>query len=184
MTTGDEILAHKLRRLIFNHISMYPGVSFNTLKNLFELKDSSLRYHLYILEKNEQISSGLEKGDRCYYPHSASITILQSHESIIKSYKLTPEQEHILNLIIQNPGIMQKELVFKSRMNRFKVRREVGILKNMNLIKNTRIQNSVCYEYVPDVELKYRMLKGLIVKLLRNEIDEKTFLKIKTRLEG
>ena len=51
-----------------------------------------------------------------------------------------------------------------------------------NLIKNRKIQNIVCYEYVPDVEMKYRMLKGLMVKFLKNEIDEETFLKLKRRL--
>jgi predicted transcriptional regulator len=182
MTKGDDILDNKLRRQIYNHISTYPGVSFNTLKSLFELKDRSLRYHLHILEKNEKISSGLEKGTRCYFPHPASVKILNKHLSNLESQEISREQEHILNIIKQNPGIMQKELINKARMNRFKVAREIRILKNLKLVKNTRIQNTVCYEYIPDVELKFRMLKGLIVKLLKNEIDEKTFLKLKKRL--
>ena len=81
------------------------------------------------------------------------------------------------------PKINQKELVNRTGMNRFKIKRNINTLKELNLIKNTRYQNTICYEYIPDVEMKYRILKGLMVKFLKNEIDEETFLKIKRRLE-
>jgi DNA-binding transcriptional regulator LsrR (DeoR family) len=80
------------------------------------------------------------------------------------------------------PGINQKELANRTGMNRFKVNRNLQTLKSMNLIKNTRIHNTICYEYIPDVEMKYRLIKGLMVKFLKDEIDEKTFLKLKRRL--
>jgi predicted transcriptional regulator len=182
-SNGDDVLDNKLRRVIYNHIVKYPGVEFNTLKDIFELSDSSLRYHVYYLEKNGKISSSLEKGYRCYYPHPAGISVPKSQETNLRSQKLSQEQDHLLNIIMHHPGINQKELVHKSRMNRFKVMREVNTLKDLNLIRNTRIHNTVCYEYIPDVELKYRMMKGLMVKFLKNEIDEKTFLKLKKRLE-
>ena len=109
MAEGDEILEHKLRKLIYNHVTTYPGVSFNTLKNLFEIRDSTLRYHLYILKKNKLIRSGVEKKIRCYYPKSSLVVLHQSKGPILKSHNLSPEQGHILNLIIHNPGIIQKD---------------------------------------------------------------------------
>jgi hypothetical protein len=33
---GDEVLENKIRRMIFNHITKYSGVSFNTLKDIYE----------------------------------------------------------------------------------------------------------------------------------------------------
>jgi predicted transcriptional regulator len=183
MVAGDEVLENKIRRMVFNHIVKYPGVSFNTLKDIYELTDNSLRYHLYYLERNDKISSGLEEGHRCYYPHPASVSISRSTTAAVESARLTGEQEHLLNIIMRNPGINQKELIRRSRLNRFKVMREVNNLKSKDLVKNTRVHNTVCYEYIPDVEMKYRMLKGLMVKFLKNEIDEVTFLKLKRRLE-
>ena len=137
MSNGDEILDNKIRRLIYNQILSYPGVSFNTLKNIYELTDNSLRYHLYYLERNNKISSSLEKGTRCYYPHPASVTIPQRKQSAIESYKLTPQQERILNVIMRYPGINQKGLVNRTGMNRFKINRNINTLKELNLIKNT-----------------------------------------------
>ena len=182
MSYGDESLDNKTRRTIFNHIIKYPGVSFNTLKDIYELTDSSLRYHVYYLEKNDKISSGLEKGVRCYYPHPASVRTPPKPAAPVESQKLTPEQEQLLNIIIQFPGINQKELIKRSRINRFKVMRNINTLKSSDLIKNTRFQNTVCYEYIPDVEMKYKIMKGLMVKFLKDEIDEGTFIKLKRRL--
>ncbi len=182
MSNGDEALENKLRKMIYNHIVKYPGVSFNTLKDIYELTDSSLRYHLYYLEKSNKISSGLEKGIRCYYPHPSSVTLPQKQQAPLESQRLSPQQERILNVIIRYPGINQKEIVNKTGINRFKVMRNLNTLKYLNLIKNTKIQNTVRYEYVPDVEMKYKILKGLMVKFLKNEIDEDTFLKLKRRL--
>jgi predicted transcriptional regulator len=180
---GDEVLENKIRRMVFNHITKYPGVSFNTLKDIYELTDNSLRYHLYYLEKNDMISSSPEKGLRRYYPHPGSVTVQLNPQSSFEARRLSSEQEHILGIIMRNPRINQKELIQRSKMNRFKVIREINNLKKLNLVKNTRGKNRVCYEYIPDVEMKYRILKGLMVKFLKNEIDEQMFLRLKKRFE-
>jgi predicted transcriptional regulator len=183
MSKGDEILKNKIRRMIFNLVATYPGVSFNNLKNIFELTDSNLRYHLNYLEKNNKISTDMEQGVRCYYPHPASVTIPQNSEPTLETQKLNLPQERILNIIIRYPGINQKELISRSKMNRLKVIRNLNALRNLNLIINTKDQNNVYYEYVPDVEMKYSILKGVVIKFLKDEIDEETFLRLKRRLE-
>jgi predicted transcriptional regulator len=68
MHNGDEVLENKIRRMIFNLIVEYPGVSLNTIKNVFELTESGIRYHLNYLEKNNKISSSMERGIKCYFP--------------------------------------------------------------------------------------------------------------------
>lgn len=182
MVVGNNATENKVRRMLFNHIVKYPGVSFNTLKDIYELTDNSLRYHLYYLEKNRKISSGLEKGTRCYYPHPTSVTLPKKAQDTLESQRLSPQQERILDIIMRHPGINQKELVTRTGINRYKIMRNLNTLINLNLIKNTHNQNTVCYEYIPDVEMRYRIMKGLMVKFLKNEIDEKTFLRMKRRL--
>ena len=169
--------------MIYNLIATYPGVSFNNLKNIFELTDSNLRYHLNYLEKNNKISSGLEKEIRCFYPHPASVTLIKKPENAIDSQKLTPSQERILNIIMKYPGINQKELINKSGINRLKVIRNVNTLRKLDLVRNRKHQNNVYYDYVPDVEMKFTILKGLVFKFLKDEIDEETFLRLKRKLE-
>ncbi len=182
MTNGDKILENKIRRMIYNLIVTYPGVSFNNIMNIFELTDSNLRYHLNYLEKNGKISSTLEGSIRYYYPHPSSVKMLQNKQDTIESHKLTSEQEHLLGIIKEYPGINQKALVKRSGMNRISAIRNLNALKNLNLINNKKLHNNVYYEYIPDVETKFLILKGLILKFLRNEIDEETFLRLKNKL--
>ena len=53
----------------------------------------------------------------------------------------------------------------------------------MGIVRKINNERNVCYEYITDDTLKYEMLKVLVIKLLNNEIDEQTFLKLKSRLK-
>ena len=180
---GDKVMENKLRRMIYNLIVTYPGVSFSNIMNIFELKDSNLRYHLNYLEKHGKISSSQEDGIKCYYPHPANVKLLDKRQEPIETHRLSPEQEKLLSIIKKNPKINQKELVSRSGMNRMTAVRNLNALKYLNLIKNKKIQNNVYYEYVPDVESRFVILKGLIIKFLSDEIDEQTFLRLKSKLD-
>jgi predicted transcriptional regulator len=151
--------------------------------NIFEITDSNLRYHLNYLEKNGKISSSIENGSRNYYPHPSTVKLLNIRQEPIKSFRLTPEQEKLLGIIKNHPKINQKDLVKRSGLNRITTIRHLNSLKDLNLIKNSKLQNNVYYEYVPDIETKFIILKGLILKFLRNEIDEATFIRLKRRLD-
>jgi len=183
MSSGDKVLDNKTRRMIYNLIVNYPGVPFNKLMDIFELTDSNLRYHLNYLEKKGKISSGIDGGIKYYYPHPSAVKILNKPQDIIESRKLTQEQRHIVSIVKEHPGISQKELIKRSGIKHTTAIRNINTLKNLNLIKNYKSQKNVCYEYVPDVEMKFTIIKGLIIKFLRKEIDEETFLRLKRKIE-
>jgi len=183
MAKGDIALDNKTRRIIYNHIYAYPGVSFNTLKEIFELSPGALRYHLNYLEKYEKISCGLEKGNRCYYPFHNGFNISKISQDRSGLHKLTPHQKRVLNTIKRYPGINQKELINRTKMNRSQISKNLQKLVNLNIVQRNKIGKQIYYEYVPDDELKFMILKRLVIKLLRDEIDEQTFLKLKRKLE-
>jgi len=54
---------------------------------------------------------------------------------------------------------------------------ERGIVRKINHDKN------VCYEYIPKELLQYELLKVLAIKLLNKEIDEQTYLKLRSKLK-
>jgi predicted transcriptional regulator len=179
----DETLENNLRRLVFNLVVEYPGVSFNKLRNIFELSDSNLRYHLGYLERNDKVSSVIENGIKCYYPHPSSVTISKRTQGVLESHKLNPHQQRVLTTIMRYPGINQKELTKRTGIDRSMVRRNINTLKNLNLIQNSRNGNNICYEYIPDVEMKYAILRDIVIRFLNNEIDETMFINLKRRLE-
>ena len=183
MPRGDKVLDNKIRRMIYNLIVNYPGVPFNKLIDIFELTDSNLRYHLNYLEKNGKISSGIDNGIKHYYPHPSSVKILHKPKENFETQKLSQEQKHIVSIVKEYPAISQKELIKRSGLKHTTAIRNINTLKNLNLIKNHKFQKNVCYEYVPDIEMKFTIIKGLIIKFLRKEIDEETFLRLKRKLE-
>jgi predicted transcriptional regulator len=183
MSNDEKTLDNKIRRMILNLIINYPGVSYSKLKDIFELTDSNLRYHLNYLEKNGRISQGSDDRIKNYYPHPSNVKTLNIPDGIIESYKLSQEQRRLINIIKENPGIHQKKLIKTSGIKQTTAIRILNSLQDMNLIKNNKIQKNVCYEYVPDVEMRFTLIKGLIIKLLRREIDEDTFLRMKKKMD-
>jgi predicted transcriptional regulator len=187
MSFGESVLEHETRRMIFNHILAHPGVSFNILKKVFSLTDGTLRYHINYLERTEKITFGLEKGKRLYFPHQNAIPI-PGGGGIMNSdngqpFKLSPAQEKLLNTIKFNPRISQKELIIRTGMKRFTVVNNLKKLLKFEIVKKTPNGKNVYYEYITNEQLKYEMLKGLVIKLLKKEIDEQTFLQLKRQLE-
>jgi len=183
MAKGELALDNKLRKMIYNHITTYPGVSFNILKNVFELSDGALRYHIDYLEMNERISSGAERGIRCYYPHNNVVNVPKKSSDNLRLHKLSQVQERMLETIKHYPGINQKELTHRTRLNRFQIANNIKTLVSMNLVNQYRNSSTICYEYVPDDEQRFTLMKRLVIKLLHNEIDEKTFLELKRKLD-
>ena len=174
---------HDLRRMIYNHIEAHPGVSFNTLKKVFGLKDGTLRYHLDYLKKSEKIIFGVEKGKRFYYPYRSGTLVLSIKDDRLQTNKLNFLQEQILDVIRENPGINQKELVKVIGLSRFKVKNNLNKLLDLCIIRRIPNKRNVCYEYISNDQLKFEMLMSLVTKLLKKEIDEVTFLKLKRKLE-
>ena len=181
----DTSLENKTRKLIYNHITAHPGVSFNILRSVFKLNDSTLRYHLNYLTRSKKISLGSENGGRNYFPYSGTMLIIQNAEesNTLATYQLTSAQERIITAIQKHPKISQKELIKLTRINRITLSRNLNKLMDLCLVRKIPNGNKVNYEYLENKQLRYEILKRLIRKLVNNEIDEETFLKLKKELD-
>ncbi len=183
MSRDEVALENQIRKMIYNHILEYPGVSFSKLKRFHDLNEGTLRYHLNYLERAEKISSKLEAGKLHYYPFAKRVNDPMSRNSNPRSTELTPHQELILNAIKQNPGINQTELITKTSLKRHILTYNISQLIDLGLVKKNNHEKFVCYEYIPEELLRYEMLKILTIKFLKNEIDEQTFLRLKNKLK-
>ncbi len=183
MSKDNVALENQIRKMIYTHIVEYPGVSFSKLKRFYDLNDGTLRYHLNYLERAEKITSKLEAGKLHYYPYARSVIDSNSTKINPKSHELTPHQELILNVIKQNPGINQTELITKTSLKRHILTYSISQLIDLGMVKKNNHERHVCYEYIPDELLQYEMLKMLTIRFLNNEIDEQTFLRLKSKLK-
>ncbi len=185
MEKSESVLENETRRLIYNHIIKNPGVSFIVLKTIFNLNESTLRYHLDYLEKNNKISLGFESGKRNYYPHLDNITEFPTPEDTgtYRTYQLTSKQERIISAIKTFPNINQKELAKRTGLNRITLHNNLKKLMVLCIIRKIPNGNRVYYEYIDNKKLRIEILKQLLLKLINNEIDSETFLELKRKLD-
>jgi predicted transcriptional regulator len=174
-------LEHYIRKMIYNHILEYPGVSFSTLKKVHDLNDSTLRYHLKYLERAEWVSPQLENGQLHYYPYNSTERKSKSSTEH-PTHTLTQHQETILSIIKLHPGITQKELGDRTALKRFILTYNIPKLIDLGMVRKVNNGSKVCYEYITPQQLDHEMLKVLAIKLLKNEIDEQTFNELKRKL--
>ena len=178
----EVVEEHETRRMIFNHIQSYPGVSYQLLKSIYGLSDGTLRYHLKYLEKGDKVQSKLENGKRHFYPNGYANMITQMSEELLEKHKLTQIQIQILNTIKRYPEINQKDLIRKTGLKRFVITYNLKRMIDMGFVRKYNHRRNVCYEYITDKLLRFEMLKILSIKLLNKEIDEQTFLNLKSKL--
>jgi len=158
-----------IRRKIANYIRVHPGTSYKTIKTIFELSDGALRYHLSYLEKKNIIRSDDNK--RIYFP-----------TGFAEKKDLSRTQQLLITTIKYNPGITQKELAVKTRINRLTVRLNTKYLIDKELLSTVKIGKEIHHFFISPEELEKTKMMRLFTKLLLNKIDEETYWDLRNEL--
>lgn len=151
-----------LRQGISNYIQLHPGTSFKTIKTIFGLADSTLRYHLRYLEKKGVIRS--DSDTRVYYP--------TRHE---EEGTLSKTQRRLIRTIRRQPGLTQKELSAKTDLSRLAVRNNIATLVEKEILSTIRVGRETRHFYIHPDELERTKALRLITKFLLDMIDEETY---------
>ena len=181
MSSETRTMEHKVRRMIFNSISSYPGISFGRLMRLLELNRSTLRYHLRYLTRAKRIDSKLENGRRCYFCVEESNVVRSTGDHDPETF--TKTQKRMLRLIRDNPGITRKELARKTRISKSTVSYNIKKLAERNLVWEVPRGRKTGYEYKSQEKVLDELSRLLLEKYINNEIDKETFIKLKGELD-
>ncbi len=159
---GQRNAKYEIKPIIANYIKAHPGSSFKTIKTIFDLSDSTLRYHLRYLEKKGQIKSDPKK--RVYYPMEP-----KDEETFTKI------QNKLIYKVKNNPGITQKELVEKTNINRMTIRNNMNHLVEEEILSIKKEGKEIHHYYIYPEDLEKIKTKRMITKFLLGIIDEETY---------
>ncbi|UCH88722.1 MAG: winged helix-turn-helix transcriptional regulator [Thermoplasmata archaeon] len=182
MAVESASLEHKTRKQIYNYIYSNPGVPFKIIMNFLSLNKSTLTYHLKYLEKSNQITSKREGRQRHYFCNQQP-SIESKNQLPIMENTLNKNQQKILDLVKNQPGISVKDLNFRTRINQSTIEYNLNRLIELKLIWKVKTDNGIGYEYITKDILRKEMFNRLLKKLLTNEIDEETYHRIRRKLE-
>jgi predicted transcriptional regulator len=182
MYNGEDAFDNRSRKLIYNYILTNPGVSFGIIKDFFDMKYSTLMYHLNYLEKSDKVVSKREGRQRCYYSRRTG-KIPQSILQRPSRLNLNDSQKQILKFIRANPGISKKQLMIRSKLKKKKLEYNLKRLKDLKVIWLVNRNDIVGYEYITREELMDEVFNRLVSKLLSDEIDEDKFLQMIRKLD-
>jgi predicted transcriptional regulator len=160
---------------------MHPGVSFGTIRSVLELTEGTLRYHLNYLERCKKILSRSKGKHRCYYSNEIKV-----EHGILPGFDpntLSKPQQRILTLIQQHPGITTGDLVKLTKLNKRDIQYNIKKLRGQKLIWKVGNGRKTGYEYITKDRLKSELYRLLIIKFLKDEIDEDSYLFLKSELE-
>ncbi len=160
-----------VRPKIASYIRIHPGTSFNTIKTIFDLPDSTLRYHLRYLEKKGKIKSDPDK--RIYYPTDRG-----------RENGLSKIQQRLIYTIKNHPGITQKVLVIKAKINRLTIRNNIKILVEKEMLSIVKMGKEIHHFYIYPEELERTKMMRLITKFLLDKVDEETYWDLRREYVG
>ncbi|UCE75022.1 MAG: winged helix-turn-helix domain-containing protein, partial [Methanomassiliicoccales archaeon] len=89
-----------------------------------------------------------------------------------------------INTIKKHPGITQKELATKTKINRLTIRKNIRFLVEKERITTTRMGNEIHHSYIFPEELEKIKTLRLLTKLVQGKIDEETYWDLRRNFIG
>lgn len=146
-----EALKKPQRAMLYGCIKGNPGVNLKQLSEDFDMKTSTVLWHIRKLESADLVRSQKANGLRVFYPVAGGIAAKQLGLAV--ATLSNPNATKILDFIAVNPGIAQKTLVSKLAINAGTVRWHLRKLKDMGLMAELS-QGRMCTYYTTELGVK------------------------------
>jgi len=173
-------MKNKTRKMVLSYIQNHPGVPFGRLKDIFDLTDGTLRYHLGYLEKKGEVRSKFKGGKKIFYPTKMAAPSRGRRKS-----GGSRNQSRITSVIKRDPGITKRELYQATNISKKELDKELRKLSDQGVIRKVEDDDGYTgFQLVSEKDMQKEIFKLLVIKLIRKEIDEETFNELKEELEN
>ncbi len=126
----DEILDQFTRGRIYGYITANPGDHYNSIQKALDIPNGTFAYHLQVLEKEGYIRSVWEGTHKCFFPAGMKIP---SRGNTLRS-----GQRLIIERILEEPGISQKEIAESLGVSSATVNYHIKDLLDMGVVETER----------------------------------------------
>lgn len=139
-------------RVLLNTIREHPGATQSELQKLTGHSRGSVSVNLHHLSMTSKIRKRVQNGKTRYY---LACTPDDEMKGFLRKLTTQENPQKILEAIINNPGISQKELHETTGIPKTTLQWHLSQLAKYEAIKSTRERNTVHYSVIPDLVLLY-----------------------------
>lgn len=139
-------------RILLNTIREHPGATQSELQKLTGHSRGSVSVNLHHLSMTSKIRKRVQNGKTRYY---LACTPDDEMKGFLRKLTTQENPQKILEAIISNPGISQKELHETTGIPKTTLQWHLSQLAKYEAIKSTRERNTVHYNVIPDLVLLY-----------------------------
>ena len=139
-------------RILLNTIREHPGATQSELQKLTGHSRGSVSVNLHHLGMASKIRKRVQNGKTRYY---LACTPDDEMKGFLRKLTTQENPQKILEAIINNPGISQKELHETTGIPKTTLQWHLSQLAKYAAIKSTRARNTVHYSVIPDLVLLY-----------------------------
>lgn len=142
------ILSNEARNRIYSCIQDNPGISYNALVRMTEVKRGTLRYHLILLKLGGKITAHEASGSIHYF---ANFGLYSGVEKTVITYLRNATDRRILQLLMENSQVTRKEIGNDLGLSASTVSWRMKRLGDENLIWIEKTGKNVRYGIYPNV---------------------------------
>lgn len=139
-------------RILLNTIREHPGATQSELQKLTGHSRGSVSVNLHHLSMTSKIRKRVQNGKTRYY---LACTPDDEMKGFLRKLTTQENPQKILEAIISNPGISQKELHETTGIPKTTLQWHLSQLAKYEAIQSTRERNTVHYSVIPDLVLLY-----------------------------
>lgn len=147
--TDGNILDNENRNAVYTCIWKNLGTSMRNLSQMLGMNIGTLRYHVGVLYRMGKVTAEQNSGVTRYYISTGPLTDL---EKKITRYLDEYPKSRILNLVLQHPGIVRKDIASKLIMSGPNVTWHMRSLTREGIVKSEKDGRNVRYYLRPDVK--------------------------------
>ena len=171
--------SNPLRKRILYYIKENPGSSFQNIRRILDINESTLRYHLKCLERAGEVDLMVLDGQRTLYPGSLTKVRKRSENGDITDL----QGERLLNIIENDPGIEYDEILTLTNLSKRDVSTLIRRMVLSHIVIMVDNENDKECSYYPVDRYYEIMFKRLVRMLLDGDLDEVAFLSRKRELD-